>query len=133
MTVVLRSVAEAFGPQIPPPSIRNRFRNRTPPYRGGCAGCGMRVRTPVLPHLPHLPQSGSLRELRKGRDRYQPRPFNVPGLNYEHKKPRVLGGSHENALELVKTLIVIFPIVNFPAEGSQNPMNSHFPHIPKPT
>ena len=35
-----------------------------------------------------------------------------------------LGGSHENALELVKTLIVIFPIVNFPAQGSQNPNDS---------
>ena len=37
-----------------------------------------------------------------------------------------LGGSHENALELVKTLIVIFPIVNFPAQGSQTPMIPHF-------
>ena len=37
-----------------------------------------------------------------------------------------LGGSRENLLELVKTLIVIFPIVNFPAEGSQTSM---IPHI----
>ena len=42
-----------------------------------------------------------------------------------------LGGSHENALELVKTLIVIFPIVNFPAEGSQTPMIPHFSNAPK--
>ena len=42
-----------------------------------------------------------------------------------------LGGSHENALELVKTLIVIFPIVNFPANGSQTSMIPHFSNAPK--
>ena len=35
-----------------------------------------------------------------------------------------LEGSRGKPLELVKTLIVIFPIVNFPAQGSQNPNDS---------
>ena len=61
--------------------------------------------------------------------------------NYRHAgcakcKPRTctlhkLEGSHENALELVKTLTVIFPIVNFPANGSQTPMIPHFSNAPK--
>lgn len=73
MTVVLRSVAELFYPYPHHRVSATAFRNRTPPYRGGCAGCGMRVRTPVLPQLPHLPHLGTLRKLRKGRDQHQPR------------------------------------------------------------
>ncbi len=37
-----------------------------------------------------------------------------------------LGVSYANAVELVKTLFVISPIVNFPAQCSQSPM---IPHI----
>ena len=53
-------------------------------------------------------------------------------------KPRTctlhkLEGSRGKPLELVKTLIAFSPIVNFPAQGSQNPNDSHFSHIPKPT
>ena len=49
MTVVLGSVAEAFGPQIPRPSIRNRFRTRTPLTGGVCGlrNAGTNTRTPA--------------------------------------------------------------------------------------
>ena len=42
-----------------------------------------------------------------------------------------LEGSRGKPLELVKTLFVVFPIVNFPAEGSQTPMIPHFSNAPK--
>ncbi len=37
-----------------------------------------------------------------------------------------LGVSYANPLELVKTLFVIFPIVNWPNHYSQTPMIPHF-------
>ena len=131
MTVVLGSVAEAFGPQIPPRVSATASATAPPPYRGGVCGlrnAGTDTRTPA--------SSASsakwfVAEVAEGKRSTSTTVPNVPGLNHEHNQPRVLGGSHENALELVKTLIAFSLSVNFPANGSQTPMIPHFSNAPK--
>ena len=132
MIVVVGSVAEAFGPQYPP-EYPQPLPQPHPPLQGGVCGlrnAGTDTRTPASSASSAKWFVAGVAEGKRSISTTVP---NVPGLNHEHKKPRVLGGSHAKPLELVKTLIVISLIVNFPTEGSQNPMNSHFPHIPKPT
>ena len=103
-----------------PPEYPQPLPQPHPPYRGVCGlrNAGTDTRTPASSASSAKWFVAGVAEGKRSISTTVP---NVPGLNYEHKKPRVLGGSHENALELVKTLTVIFLIVNFPAQGSQNP------------
>ncbi len=141
MTVVLRPVAELFHP-YPHHRVSATASASAPPLQGGVCGlrnAGTNTRTPASSASSAF---GHFAEVAEGKREPTNHGPNVPGLNtgaiprdaagvkrFRKKflnRTAEVGGSRKLSHELVKTLIAFSPIVNFPAQGSQSPMFSHF-------